>query len=239
MRVVGGDWRGRKLEEPRDWDVTRPTADRVREACASMFDANLPHGIEGVSALDAFAGSGAMGVELLSRGARHVLFYDIDRAAASLVRRNVELVGCSRSRYRVTCGDVLLAAERGLMDGAPFDAVFIDPPYALGAEPAEELLGSLLSRDLLAPGAVVLFERSTAATPPLRVEGLTPLREKRYGGTTVDLLVLEGGGGVGAAGRVDASAPGGEVSAEPSSGGVPTGSADGWEAPAPEDGAGA
>ena len=195
MRIVGGDWRGRKLEEPRDWDVTRPTADRVREACASMFDANLPRGIEGASALDAFAGSGAMGLELLSRGARHVLFYDIDRGAASLVRRNLELVRCPRDRYRVTCGDVVLAAGRGLMDGAPFDAVFIDPPYALGTGPAEELLGSLAARDLLAPGAVVLFERSSSQTPPLRAEGFTPLREKRYGGTSVDLLVWEGGRG--------------------------------------------
>lgn len=193
MRIVGGEWRGRKLEEPRGEDVTRPTADRVREACASMYDANLERGIEGASALDAFAGTGAMGIELLSRGASHVLFYDTDRQAAALVRRNLEQVRCPPERYRVVAGDVLSAAARGSMSGAPFDAVFIDPPYAMGAEPARELLSSLTGHGLLAPGAIVLFERS-GQTPALRAPGLEPVREKRYGHTAVDLLVFEGSG---------------------------------------------
>ena len=208
MRIVGGQWRGQKLEEPRGEDVTRPTADRVREACASIYDSNLPNGIAGTSVLDAFAGSGAMGLELLSRGAAHALFFDIDRGAAALVRRNAEHLRCPRERYRVTCGDVLTAAARGRLDGAPFDAVFIDPPYALGTEPAEELLGSLSASGQLAPDAVVLFERSASRTPELSVPGFELLREKRYGGTAVDVLVWPGPGGVaGAEGPGPGGAP--------------------------------
>ena len=96
MRVIAGEWRGRKLAEPRGREVTRPTTDRVREACASMVESALDGGIGGSRVLDAFAGSGALGIEMLSRGASFASFFDIDRAAAALVRRNLEGVGCDR-----------------------------------------------------------------------------------------------------------------------------------------------
>ena len=112
MRIVAGEWRGRRIEEPRGREVTRPTTDRVREACASMVEAALPTGIEGARVLDAFAGSGALGLEMLSRGAAFAAFFDIDRQAAALVGRNLAGVRCARERYRVTCGDVLAYAER-------------------------------------------------------------------------------------------------------------------------------
>ena len=83
MRVVGGDWRGRRIFEPDGSDVTRPTTDRVREAMASMVNSALDEGIEGVRVLDAFAGSGALGIEMLSRGAAFSLFVDADRKAAA------------------------------------------------------------------------------------------------------------------------------------------------------------
>ena len=191
MRVIGGEWRGQRLEEPRGADVTRPTTDRTREACASMLDSAREEGIPGARVLDAFAGSGAMGIELLSRGAAHATFYDLDRAAAALVRRNLEHVRCAPERFQVVCGDILSAAGRRKVRGGPFDIVLMDPPYRLGAVPAVELLDALARTGQLAPGALALFERASA-TPPLDVAGFDRLREKRYGTTAVDLLAWRG-----------------------------------------------
>ena len=106
MRVVGGRWRGRRLLEPAGSDVTRPTTDRVREAMASMIDAALPEGIAGARVLDAFGGSGALAIEMLSRGAAFALIYDADRGAAQLIRKNLAQMGAAPSEARVVCGDV-------------------------------------------------------------------------------------------------------------------------------------
>lgn len=187
MRIVGGDWRGRSIEAPRGREVSRPTTDRVREAIASMMESALIDGIEGARVLDAFAGTGALGLEMLSRGAAHATFYDLDRRASALVKRNLQALGCESSRSKVLCGDVIAAARRGRMPGAPFSAVLIDPPYALGTQPGEDLICALAVAQLLVPGAVVLFER-TQSTPALTVEGFDTLREKRYGQTCIDVL---------------------------------------------------
>ena len=191
MRIVGGAWRGRKLEPPRGREVSRPTTDRVREAMASMVASALDGGIEGARVLDAFAGTGALGIEMLSRGAAACTFFDTDRGAAALVRRNLEQLGCAAAHYRVVAGDAARAARRGRVPGAPFDLVLMDPPYALGVAPGEALLPALAAAGLLAPGAVALFERSATEAPALALPGFAPLREKRYGITAVDLLRYE------------------------------------------------
>lgn len=190
MRIVGGEWRGRPIDSPKGRDVSRPTTDRVREAMASMIESALDGGIEGARVLDAFAGSGALGLEMLSRGACHASFFDLDRRAAALVKQNLSKLSCNPKRFQVICGDVVQSAKRGRVPGAPFDLVLIDPPYALGAQPAEELLAALAERDMLAQGAVALFER-TSSTPALAVSGFIHLKEKRYGQTCVDLLRKE------------------------------------------------
>ena len=187
MRIVGGEWRGRPIESPKGRDVSRPTTDRVREAVASMVDSALDEGIEGSRMLDAFAGSGALGLEMLSRGAAHVSFFDVDRGAASLVKRNLAKLSCTPARYRVVCGDVVSSAKRGRIAGGRLDAVLIDPPYALGAQPAVELTRALVECDMLAPGSIVVFER-IVQTPTLSIEGFDALKEKRYGQTCIDLL---------------------------------------------------
>lgn len=189
MRIVSGEWRGRKLAEPQGREVTRPTTDRVREACASMAQSALEDGIEGARVLDAFAGSGALGIEMLSRGAAFCAFFDIDRNAASLVRKNLENVRCGKERFRVTCGDVLAHADRGCVFGGPFDLVLIDAPYALGAAPACRLLEALSASGMLADGAIALVEHAASDAGP-RPDGFDVVREKRYGITAVDLLRL-------------------------------------------------
>lgn len=187
MRIIAGEWRGRKLSEPRGREVTRPTTDRVREACASMVDSALVGGIEAARVLDAFAGSGAMGMEMLSRGARFAAFFDIDRQAAGLVRKNLESMGCAGARYRVTSGDVLAMSNRGRLFGAPFNLVILDPPYDFDPADVSAFVERLAASGSLTDDALVLYEHASAKP------GLDPLdfieeRDKRYGSTSVQLL---------------------------------------------------
>ncbi len=187
MRVVGGKWGGVPLESPEGRGVTRPTTDRNREAMASMILSARGLNLEGSSVLDAFAGSGAMGIELLSRGAARCTFIDQDARAAARVRRNLAKVGAEKDAYAVLRGDACQLAERGRIAGAPFDVVFLDPPYALLAGVVSAMLEHLVAQGALRPGATVVYERSAQA-PGLDVPGLTPVRTKRYGITCVDLL---------------------------------------------------
>ena len=149
----------------------------------SAFDFDLDE----VRVLDAFGGSGALGIEMLSRGARSLTTFDIDRNAARLITKNIESLCRDRSRWRVVTGDVLASASRGRVPGGPFDLVLLDPPYAFGAEPVEELLLNLVQQGLLTPGAFALFEHA-AADAGAHPAGFETVREKRYGITSVDLL---------------------------------------------------
>ena len=187
MRVVGGKWGGRPLESPEGRGVTRPTTDRNREAMASMILSARGLDLGGASVLDAFAGSGAMGIELLSRGAARCTFIDQDARAVARVRRNLARVGAERGEYAVIRGDACQLAERGRIAGAPFDVVFLDPPYALSASVVSAMLEHLIEHGALRPEATVVYERAAEA-PGLSVLGLVPLRTKRYGITCVDLL---------------------------------------------------
>lgn len=187
MRVVSGKWGGVPLESPEGRGVTRPTTDRNREAMASMILSARGLNLGGASVLDAFAGSGAMGIELLSRGADRCTFIDQDARAATRVRRNLAKVGAEKVAYAVLRGDACQLAERGRIAGAPFDVVFLDPPYALSADVVSAMLEHLAAHGALRPGATVVYERSAEA-PGLGVPGLIPVRTKRYGITCVDLL---------------------------------------------------
>ena len=149
----------------------------------SAFDFDLDE----VRVLDAFGGSGALGIEMLSRGARSLSTFEIDRNAARLITKNIESLCRDRSRWRVVTGDVLASALRGRVPGGPFDLVLLDPPYAFGAEPVEELLQNLSQQGLLTPGAFALFEHATADAGA-HPAGFETVREKRYGITSVDLL---------------------------------------------------
>ncbi|MCH3968427.1 MAG: 16S rRNA (guanine(966)-N(2))-methyltransferase RsmD [Atopobiaceae bacterium] len=186
MRIVGGIWRGRPLEAPDGRGVTRPTTDRVREALASMVLSAMDLDLAGASVLDAFAGSGALGLELLSRGAAHATFCDQDRGAQARVRRNVASMGAASSQVSVVAGDVMRLAQ-GRLPGAPFDVVLLDPPYATDAGVVSDLVRSLHGSGSLAPGAVVGYERASSA-PSLDSDVGRLLKQKRYGQTAVDLL---------------------------------------------------
>ena len=126
MRIIAGEWRGRKLAAPRG-DVTRPTADRTRETLFSMLTSRLGS-FEGLSVADLFAGSGALGLEALSRGAANCLFVEHDAAAIKTIRANVEALD-ARARSIVQAGSVMTLRPAK----APHDLILLDPPYDTGA----------------------------------------------------------------------------------------------------------
>jgi 16S rRNA (guanine966-N2)-methyltransferase len=172
MRVVAGTARGRTLVTP-PGARTRPTTDRVREA---MFNALWSRGaIDGAEVVDLFAGSGALGVEALSRGAAHVTFVDRDRAARYAIRRNVEVCGFDdRATIVETPVEPWLAT---LGDDVHFDLAFCDPPYAFDGW--VDLLASV-------PADLVVAE---AAGPLSLPDGWSVVRESRYGGTWVAFVL--------------------------------------------------
>lgn len=188
MRIVGGKWRGRALGAPGGRGTTRPTTDRTREAVASMILSARGLDLSGERVLDAFAGSGAMGLELVSRGAASATLVDADRRACQLMRRTVSSLGVAEGEARVVAADVLSLAPRGV-PGAPFDVVFLDPPYALAADRVSALVDALAETGQLARGATVVYERAAKAAG-LSCACLLPPRTRVRGITAVDLHEL-------------------------------------------------
>lgn len=175
MRVTGGRHAGRSLRAPRGRSV-RPTADRVRE---SLF-ARLGE-LDGAEVLDLFAGTGALGIEALSRGAARAVFVERARAPLTCLEANLDELGLE-PRSRVLAGSVASALVRLEGEGARFHLVLVDPPYA-SAE-VEAVLRGLVSRRLLATGATVVVE-SGRRQPLPEVAGLACLDERRYGETLI------------------------------------------------------
>ena len=186
MRIVAGAARGRRLVVP-PGDAVRPTADRVREALFSSLGAR----VVGASVLDAFAGSGALGLEARSRGAAHVTLVEQDRRALDVLRRNVAAVALDG--VDVVAGDVGRLLRDRRLPGAPFDLVLLDPPYALAEEPLAALLGDLV--ESLADHAEVVVERAATAPAPSWPPTLLPTDVRRYGSTRLHRAVHEATGG--------------------------------------------
>ncbi len=175
-RIIAGSARGRRLAVPAGG--ARPTSDRVRESLFASLD-HLLGGLSGVRVLDLFAGSGALGLEAASRGAKSVVLVERDRPSAEVARSNAATVGVSGVRVVPAPVAAHLAGP-----AQPYDLVLADPPYAMAAEEVEATLSALLA-GWLAPEAVVVVERPTGggefAWPP----GLAELRRKAYGATTL------------------------------------------------------
>ncbi len=184
MRVVAGEARGRRLVAPEGTD-TRPTLDRVREA---VFNALASQdAIDGARVLDLFAGSGALGIEALSRGAAHATFVDTDRAARRVIDQNLAATGLA-DRAEVLGTDASthlrrVAGEPSADAPGAYDLVLLDPPYATGDDAWAELLELVAA---VAPDAVVVVESDREVPVP---GGWHALRSKRYGGTLVSVLM--------------------------------------------------
>jgi 16S rRNA (guanine(966)-N(2))-methyltransferase RsmD len=174
-RIVAGTRGGRRLAAP-PGTGTRPTSDRVREALFSTLESMAA--VEGSRFADLFAGSGAVGLEAASRGARAVLLVESDPRAARVIRGNIaslELGAVCRLRASTVASALAAPAEE------PFDVVFADPPYAVGEDELAALLDSLVAQDWLAPDGVVVIERSSRTPEPRWPLYVTSHRAKRYG----------------------------------------------------------
>jgi 16S rRNA (guanine(966)-N(2))-methyltransferase RsmD len=180
MRVVGGALKGRRLASFKGSSI-RPTSDKVREAVFNLLAARFPAGFESV--LDLFAGTGAMGIEAISRGAERVLFVEHDAGAVSVVKKNLTACGIGKAA-KILKRSALSALRSFLKSGLGFDLIIIDPPY--GSPLAEEVLKNLVR--LLNPGGFVVLEASKRTPLTGAPEGLQVVMEKRYGETLVYLL---------------------------------------------------
>jgi len=188
MRITGGRFSRRVLAGPADERI-RPTSDKVRQAVFNILAHNdfcCGFALEGARVLDLFAGTGAMGLEALSRGARYCLFVDDSAESRALVRRNVEalaLTGITKIWRR----DATSLGPLSANSGGPFDLVFLDPPYRCGLlVPA---LQSLRDGQWLAPNALVVAEH--LIDEQLSMPGFHPLDARSYGDTSVALLRSE------------------------------------------------
>ncbi len=190
MRVIAGSLRGRRLLAP-SGSGTRPTTDRVREALFSVLEARGALDGDDVRVLDPFAGSGALGIEALSRGASHATFIELDRAAVRILRTNIEDLGVGE-RSRVLQADVL-AVNQAALDG-PFALILLDPPYRLDLARVSDLLAGLAARGSVTRGAFVSWEHS-AQTEAEWPEGFEQVATKRYGTAALDVAVYERGAG--------------------------------------------
>jgi 16S rRNA (guanine(966)-N(2))-methyltransferase RsmD len=172
MRVIAGMYGGRRIAAP-PGSRTRPTSDRVREALFSILGAR----VDGARVLDLFAGSGALGIEALSRGAESAVFVDDAPAAVRAIRANLDALGAGAEIRRADALRFLGAAPGS---GAQYDLVFLDPPYRLADTLADRLSEALPA--VLAPGAVAVAESDRRA--PLALD-LPQLDERRYGDTLI------------------------------------------------------
>ncbi|MEP6559626.1 MAG: 16S rRNA (guanine(966)-N(2))-methyltransferase RsmD [Nakamurella sp.] len=184
-RIVAGKWGGRRLATPAG-ERTRPTSEKVRAALASSLTA--AGGLEGARVLDLYAGSGALGLELVSRGASSAVFVERDRAALVALRSNVQTLGKTDPAARLTViqGEVtgfLARSGYGSRATGPFDVVVADPPYDLSADLLLDMLMALHRSGVLAAHADLVVERSVKSGEHLWPEPLAGVRSRRYGDT--------------------------------------------------------
>jgi len=177
MRIVAGEWRGRKLVAPKG-EATRPTADRTRETLFSMLTSRLGS-FEDLRVADLFAGSGALGLEALSRGAAHCLFVEQDRHALDAIKANIATLD-ARERTSVSAGSVMQLP----VAKQPYDLILLDPPYQTGA--GMVALDRLQRLDWFDERSWMALE--TGAQEPVNVRGLTIEAERKLGKGKLTLL---------------------------------------------------
>ena len=185
MRIIAGSARGRTFDAP-EGRSTRPTLDRVREAMFGMIQFD----VQGAYVLDLFAGSGALGLEALSRGAEHAVFCDVDRSVCRLIERNLSKLGFS-DRADVFCQDAIRLIDRLSAEGRRFSIVLIDPPYESGLY--VPTLSALASSGVLEEGCIILVEHSARSAPDFSSLPFDVFAPRRYGDSAVTKLIFPGG----------------------------------------------
>ena len=174
MRVIAGQFKGRRLKTPK-WEGVRPTSDKLRE---TLFNILAPR-IGGAHVLDGYAGTGALGLEALSRGAAHVTFVETDRRAAALIEENAQVCGL-KGGYTIACSDFL--SWRGGVPGS-FDLILLDPPYDI--RNVHHVLDS--AAGMLSSGGLLVLERATRQDPDVP-SSLQRVRDVRSGDSTLTMF---------------------------------------------------
>ena len=182
MRIVAGKFRGKALLSPED-DSIRPTSDRAREALFNILGSRIGVHLDGLKVLDLFAGTGALGLEALSRGAQSVVFVDIGAEARGLIRDHIEAFGAG-GVTKLLRRDATALGPAGTM--GPFNLVFLDPPYGKGL--GEQALISLRDGNWLAPEATIVLEESSDVALDLP-EGFVLEDRRVYGAAALHFLV--------------------------------------------------
>jgi 16S rRNA (guanine966-N2)-methyltransferase len=180
LRIIGGSLRGKNLVSLSGYAI-RPTADRLRESIFSIIAARVPN----AEVLDLFAGSGAFGLEALSRHARAAVFIDNSRAAVTVIYRNLEMCRLL-DRARVILSDINRGLDRIPMPQPRFDLIFMDPPYDRGF--VQNGLNLLRRNPILAPGHCLVLEHSSREPLPFDLKGYVLHDQRRYGKTLVSFL---------------------------------------------------
>ena len=183
MRIVGGKFRGKVLTSPED-DSIRPTADRTRESVFNILASRLGPNFDGLRVLDLFAGTGALGLEALSRGAAHVIFVDTGAEARGLIRDHIEAFGAG-GVTKLLRRDATALGDAGTM--GPVDLVFLDPPYGRGL--GEQALQSLRDNSWLKPESLLVLEESRDVVVTLP-EGFGLDDRREYGAAAVHVIRL-------------------------------------------------
>lgn len=184
MRIIAGIYKGRKIDFPRH---IRPTQDKVRQAVFNV----LSHVVKGARVLDLFAGSGAMGLESLSRGAKEAYFIDADRRCSLIIAKNIEVLGLVEKLGDEVfnyINDAFRAIEKLALNKARFDLVFIDPPYHMDL--AKKALKTLGDSGILAPHSFVVVEHAKSDELGPHPEGLVKIKESDYGDIKVSFFQL-------------------------------------------------
>ena len=188
MRIVSGEFRGKAIRTP-PGQATRPTSDRARQAVFNILEhAPWSNGVRRARVIDLFAGSGALGLEALSRGAAFCLFVETDEAARGAIRDNIQAMDLF-GQTRVHRRDATDLGVRPGADGPAFDLAFLDPPYGKGL--GEVALAKLAAGGWLEPGAIMVFERGSDEAA-FAAAGFEVLDARKYGAATVHFLRYAG-----------------------------------------------
>jgi 16S rRNA (guanine966-N2)-methyltransferase len=176
VRIVGGEFRGRPLATPKSHDI-RPTTDRTRESLFNILNHKYPEALDGARVMDVFAGTGAVGLEALSRGCSQAMFVEMSVEGRGLIRSNIEALGL-QGRTRILRRDATDLGQSGTID--PFDFLFADPPYEKGL--GEKAMASAATGGWLKPGALAILEER-ASVDPVTPVNFAFLEEREFGDT--------------------------------------------------------
>ncbi|OIO33420.1 MAG: 16S rRNA (guanine(966)-N(2))-methyltransferase RsmD [Candidatus Omnitrophica bacterium CG1_02_40_15] len=179
MKIIAGEYKGRIIDMPVG---IRPTSDKVRK---SLFEI-LKTQIVGTSFLDLYCGSGAIGIEALSRGAEKAVFIDNNHGCISILKRNLDKIGISKPLYDIYNKDCIYILSRGGFQTRPYDIVFLDPPYYKGL--AKNTLIELSNCDILTPNALVITEVFKKESLPEELGVFKKIRSSKYGDTLLEFF---------------------------------------------------